>query len=113
MQHAPCERCGVTCSVGEKPEQGDVWPLIVMTPAQAPHGLCSCCAAHWWLYSVDGIRWALEMGRDFLERADVQAALSRVMAHMHPEFATLDWGRVIEQWALPWPPDWAPMREVQ
>lgn len=111
---SPCKRCGVRCVTGRVVGERQVYPLVTMKAAQSEDGLCSCCAAHWWLYTVDGIRWALEEGGNAVLRyPQIQKMLSALMAHMHPEFGSLDWGRLLEQWQLPWPDDWALFREVQ
>ena len=82
-------------------------PFVALRAATTTRGMCAECAAHWWLLSVDGIRWAVaESGAWVLEQPTIQAALSRVLGMMHPELATLDWGRLLAQWDLPWPDDW-------
>lgn len=105
---SPCERCGVVCKVGEKDERGDVWPLTIMIPTQTKHGLCVTCAAHWWLWTVDGIRWAIGDSEPWVLGLEaVQEKLTPILARMHPEFGALDWGKMLAQWSMPWPKGWA------
>jgi hypothetical protein len=93
---------------GDAQPPADTWPLIVMRAAQTPHGLCATCAAHWWLWTVDGIRWAIGDGEPCaLTLRPIQEKLSTIMARMHPAFATLDWARMLAQWRMPWPDGWA------
>jgi hypothetical protein len=105
---AKCERCGVPCIVGAAPPNDAPHPLVTMRAAQTAHGLCVTCAAHWWLHSVDGIRWAVEDGGPWvLGLRPIQEKLTPLMARMHPEFAALDWARMLAQWDMDWPKGWA------
>jgi hypothetical protein len=61
--------------------------------------------------TVDGLRWGFAEDRDrflfVLRLPAVQQRLGAALGRMHPELGTLDWGRLIAQWDLPWPDDWA------
>jgi hypothetical protein len=103
----PCARCAKSCLIRSPslPAVGD--PLTSLVPATQPRGLCEECAAHWWIVSRDGLRWSLSDGSDMLTWPAVQAELGRVLGWMHPALARLDWARLLAQWDLPWPDDWA------
>lgn len=103
---APCERCGVPCLVGSVQPNEAPHPLVTMRAARSEHGLCVTCAAHWWLWTVDGIRWAVESRPWILGLTPIQEKLTTLMARMHPEFATLDWTRLLAQWEMAWPTGW-------
>lgn len=105
-RQAPCARCGTICILGPPCPRID-YPLWTLEPAQKPGGLCVTCAAHWWIFSIDGFRWSFRDGPGVLEYPTVQAAIARLLGQMHPELATVDWGRLLAQWELPWPKDWA------
>lgn len=104
---ATCPRCEKLCLLREPHPRLD-YGLAVLVPATATRGLCEECAAHWWLMTVDGIRWALteERGFEILQFRSIQSALSDILGQMHPALGQLDWGRLIAQWDLPWPDDW-------
>jgi hypothetical protein len=104
---SPCERCGVPCVVGAVQPGATPPASVYMQAAQTEHGLCVTCAAHWWLCSVDGIRWAVESGPWVLGLGAVQEQLTPLMARMHPEFGSLDWGKMLAQWGMDWPQGWA------
>lgn len=106
MSTVPCARCGKACLIGAPHPRAD-YALIVLAPAQAALGMCEECAAHWWIFSVDGLRWSFQDGPGVLRLPVVQAELGRVLGLMHPALAALDWGRLIAQWDLPWPKNWA------
>jgi hypothetical protein len=82
------------------------FPLVELRPATQPRGLCEECAAHWWIFSIDGLRWSFQDGPGVLCMPIVQAELGRILGLMHPALGRLDWGRLIAQWDLPWPDDW-------
>lgn len=104
---AHCARCSKSCLIRGPSLPAVDHPLVMLTPAKGPRGLCEECAAHWWLFSVDGLRWTLqESGPELLCLDNVQAELWRVLGMMHPALGRLDWGRLIAQWDLPWPDDW-------
>lgn len=99
--------------IGQPRERVD-YPLVQLIPATTPRGMCACCAAHWWLYSVDGIRWACEQSTgDILRMPGVRQALSGLLGMMHPELGRIDWGRLLAQWDMPWPADWQLPRDAQ
>lgn len=107
FQIAFCVRCALPCMIRAQPNEAPVWGLTVLRAAQTTRGMCRECAAHWWLFSIDGIRWALSDGGPWvLEQGAIQTALSGIMAQMHPELGALDWSRLLGQWDLPWPNDW-------
>jgi hypothetical protein len=99
----PCPRCHRTC-VAAQPYVRLDYALWVLEGA--PSGLCAECAAHWWLFSVDGLRWSFRDGPGVLSYRTVQSELSRVLALMHPQLAAVDWDRLLSQWELPWPKGW-------
>jgi len=104
---APCARCAKSCLIRSPSlPLADTSGLATLVPATAPGGLCEECAAHWWIFSRDGLRWAFSDGPGVLAQPNVQAALGRVLGLMHPALAQLDWERLLAQWDLPWPPDW-------
>jgi hypothetical protein len=102
----PCARCAKSCLIRSPylPAVGD--PLATLTPATQSGGLCEECAAHWWIMSCDGLRWAFSDGPGVLTWPVVQAELGRVLGWMHPALGLLDWRRLLDQWDLPWPDDW-------
>lgn len=112
---ADCARCGVSCMVRVQ-EQPLQTGEVSLRAATTTRGMCRECAAHWWIFSVDGLRWALEAAPDgpgILQFPNVQSALNNVLGMMHPELAGCDWARMEAQWSLPWPDDWAlPKDEV-
>jgi len=85
----------------------DTSGLPTLVPSTAPGGLCQECAAHWWIFSRDGLRWSFSDGPGVLAWPVVQAELGRVLGWMHPALGALDWPRLLDQWDLPWPSDWA------
>lgn len=102
---ATCARCGQRCRIGVACSRTD-YALVVLTPATAARGLCAECAAHWWLFSVDGLRWSFADGPGVLRMPAVRVALGRLLGAMHPKLGALDWDRLIAQWDLSWPHDW-------
>lgn len=106
-QTAGCARCGTICRVVGPSPRVD-YPLAVLTAATTPRGLCADCAAHWWLFSVDGLRWGLQdFGPWVLSLPPVQQSLGRILGKMHAELGACDWNGMIARWDLPWPTDWA------
>lgn len=103
---APCKRCGVPCLVGATQPNEAPYPLVTMRAAQTADGLCSTCAAHWWLFTVDGLRWTFEEGYGMLSFLGIRTRLNRLLGLMHPELGAVDWDRMIAQWSLPWPRGW-------
>jgi hypothetical protein len=103
---AHCARCAKSCLLRSPslPTVGD--PLATLTPATTPRGLCEECAAHWWIFSRDGLRWAFSESPELLTWPVVQAELGKVLGWMHPALGRLDWEKLIAQWNLPWPDDW-------
>lgn len=111
-----CLRCQKPCVISDAPAPAVDYGGFTLRPATSETGLCAECAAHWWLLTVDGIRWALvdgfhaalaHAGPDLFRREPVQAELAGVLGKMHPALAMLDWERLIDQWGLPWPAGWA------
>lgn len=79
-----------------------------MKPAETQRGLCACCAVHWWLFSVDGLRWSLSAdGPALLGLATVRLLLAPVLNKQHPELGAVDWEQLISQWYLPWPAEYS------
>lgn len=103
---AHCTRCGKSCLLRSPVLPPVDHPLVMLTPATQPCGLCEECAAHWWIFTRDGLRWAFADGPGVLAYATVQAELGRVLGWMHPALGALDWARLIAQWDLPWPDGW-------
>lgn len=104
----PCARCGIACMVRQQDDPPPA-PTVTLRAATTTRGMCRECAAHWWLMSVDGIRWAVMQASDgfgMLAYSNVQIVLSAVLGMMHPELAGCDWARMLEQQDLPWPDDW-------
>lgn len=96
---AHCARCVTPCEV-RGPSSRLEHTQVVLVAAEDDRGLCACCA-------VDGLRWACAAnGPGLLASAAIQAMLAPLLAKQHPELGTVDWGRMIVQWDLPWPPDW-------
>jgi len=107
---APCARCGASCMVRAPDVAEESTPIVTIRAATTTRGMCRECAAHWWLFSVDGLRWSVREANDgvgVLCYPNVQAALARLLGLMHPELAGCDWERLIAQRDLPWPADWA------
>jgi hypothetical protein len=105
---AHCARCAKSCMIRSQYQQAmDYGGLATLVPATTAHGLCEECAAHWWLFSVDGFRWGLMDSPELLCLDAVQVELSRVLGWMHPALGRLDWAKLLDQWDLPWPDDWA------
>lgn len=105
-QKAHCARCGVTCALGEPAPCID-YSLPTLNAAQTTRGMCACCAVHWWLFTVDSIRWSIrDGGKEVLALPVVQRLLSPLLAQMHPELGEVDWGRMLSQWDMAWPKDW-------
>lgn len=104
----PCARCTKSCLIRSPylPAM-NYGGLTTLVPATTGRGLCEECAAHWWLASVDGFRWGPIESPELLCLAAVQVELGRIMGLMHPALGNLDWGRLLDQWDLPWPDDWA------
>jgi len=103
----PCARCGVSCMVRAPDAAEENHPFESVRAARTARGLCAPCIAHWWLFTVDGVRWTLrDSGPAILKTPAIQHALTRLLAMMHPELATLDWSILLAQWDLPWPDDW-------
>lgn len=100
-----CPRCAKPCLIRDTVQTYDS-PFVRLEPAKTAQGLCEECAAHWWLFSIDGFRWSFQDGPGVLCMPIVQTELSRMMGLMHPALGTVDWGRMIAQWELPWPEDW-------
>lgn len=107
----PCARCQKACLIRSPylPSVGD--PLASLVPATSTRGLCEECAAHWWLFSRDGLRWAFSACPELLTWPTVQAELGRVLGWMHPALGMVDWDRLLDQWDLPWPVDWQLARD--
>lgn len=103
---AACLRCGKACLIRAPYEPAVNYALATLRPAQMTRGLCEECAAHWWLFSVDGLRWTFEHGYEMLCFTSVRAQLSRLLGLMHPALGQVDWNRLMAQWDLPWPDDW-------
>lgn len=104
----PCARCAKSCLIRSPYlPLADNRGLPALVPATQPRGLCEECAGHWWIVSVDGLRWAFESGPGVLTFPAVQAELARLLGWMHPALGKLDWAQLLEQWDLPWPADWA------
>lgn len=80
--------------------------MATLVPATTARGLCEECAAHWWIFSRDGFRWAFGDDPELLSLPAVQRELGRVLGWMHPALGNIDWGRLRAQWDLPWPEDW-------
>lgn len=108
LSTVPCARCGKSCLIRSPylpiaDERG----LPTLVPATTARGLCEECAAHWWIFSVDGLRWAFADGPGVLTLPTVQRELTRLLGWMHPALGALDWQQLLAQWELPWPEDWA------
>lgn len=102
-----CARCAKSCLIRSPAlPQADTSGLATLQPARHARGLCEECAAHWWIFSRDGLRWALTDSPELLALPAVQAELSRLLGWMHPALSRLDWARLLDQWDLPWPEDW-------
>lgn len=103
---AHCARCLTPCEVrGPSPRLEH--SQVVLVAAGDDRGLCGCCAVHWWIFTVDGLRWALvATGPGLLSTAVVQGMLAPLLAQQHAELGAVDWMRMVAQWDLPWPPDW-------
>ena len=83
--------------------------MVTLAPAPQPtdQGMCAECAVTWWLWSVDGLRWALDDGGPaILEAPAIQETLNGILGMMHPELARVQWARLLTQWDLPWPKGW-------
>lgn len=102
-----CARCAKSCLIRSPAYPALSHPLVLLAPATQPRGLCEECAAHWWLFTRDGLRWAFSDGPGVLALPMVQAELGRILGWMHPALGALDWQRLLDQWDLPWPEDWA------
>ena len=101
-----CARCGEACQIREQPNARPE-AVITLRAATTDRGTCRECATHWWLFSVDGLRWGLsEYGPGIVSHLPAQEALARVLGMMHPELAGCDWNKLQAQWDLPWPDDW-------
>lgn len=104
---AACARCNKACLIRSPYLPAVNFPLVELRPATTARGLCEECAAHWWLFNIDGLRWAFqESNGAILHYPNVQSELSRILGWMHPALEQLDWGRLLAQWDLPWPDDW-------
>jgi hypothetical protein len=102
-----CLRCLTPCEVrGPSPRLKHT--QVVLVAAEDDRGLCASCAVHWWLHTVDGIRWALaSSGPGMLSMPALQHMLAPLLAQMHPDLGAVDWARMLDQWDLSWPLDWA------
>lgn len=100
-----CPRCAKPCWIRQTSVPPDS-PFVALVPAITANGLCEECAAHWWLFTVDGLRWAFQDGPGVLCQANVQAVLTSVLTKVAPALGQLDWTRLLAQWDLPWPDDW-------
>jgi hypothetical protein len=81
-------------------------PLYGMRAAQRAQGLCFECALHWWLFTVDGLRWAAgDNGPHVLALPQVQAMIGRALERMgtHIDPQAINWRVLIAQWDLAWP----------
>jgi hypothetical protein len=110
----PCARCAKACLIRSPlAPPADRGGLVVLVPATTARGLCEECAAHWWIFSVDGFRWAFQDGPGVLCWPAVQRELSRLLGWMHPALGAIDWQQLLNQWDLPWPDDWALPSDVR
>ena len=51
---------------------------VLGAPAQTTRGLCEECAAHWWLFSVDPLRWSFQAGPGLLAFGTVRQELGPI-----------------------------------
>ena len=101
-----CARCLTPCEVrGPSPRLN--YSQVVLVATESDRGMCACCAVHWWLFSVDALRWALEKTPQMLRQPAVQARFVPLLKQMHEELGAVDWGRMLAQWDAPWPDDWS------
>jgi hypothetical protein len=110
----PCARCGWPCQIN--PADPTRLPINIggdIHAATHDRGLCLECAVHWWLLTIDGLRWALqESGPLFLAQPQVQDILMRGLGALpQPVTAQPNWRAIVAQWEKPWPADWPAPRD--
>ena len=97
----PCRRCYRACVVRpDDPVTMPVYGTVGVRAARSTEGLCLECALHWWLYTVDGLRWAV--GPELLALPVVQGLILSVFETP----LTIDWTRLLRNWERPWPKGW-------